>query len=179
MPEPAESARMDERVREHADVLVDWSARIEPGDDVVVGVAEGAHELCVAVAEKLGQVGANVVTTYDPAEVSRAYQRAHDGDFEADPDHALALYEAADAVLRLGGGRNTTALADVPNGTRRAHERARTGIREARMATDWVSTVHPTRSLAQQAGMAYETYREFVYDAILRDWEDWRGRWPR
>jgi len=33
-----------------------------------------------------------------------------------------------------------------------------------------VSTVHPTRSLAQQAGMAYEAYQEFVYDAILRDW---------
>jgi aminopeptidase len=176
MPEAGESARMDDRVREHADVLVDWSARIEPGDDVVVGVAEGAHELGVAVAEKLGQVGANVVTTYDPAEVSRAYQRAHDGDFEADPDHALALYEAADAVLRLGGGRNTTALADVPSGTRRAHDRARTGIREARMATDWVSTVHPTRSLAQQAGMAYEAYREFVYDAVLRDWEALAGK---
>ena len=26
---------MDDRVREHADLLVDWSARIEPGDDVV------------------------------------------------------------------------------------------------------------------------------------------------
>jgi len=39
------------------------------------------------------------------------------------------------------------------------------------MDTDWVSTVHPTRSLAQQAGMAYEEYEEFVYDAVLRDWE--------
>ncbi|PSP33395.1 aminopeptidase [Halobacteriales archaeon QH_10_70_21] len=161
---------MDDRVREHADVLVDWSARIEPGDDVVVDVAEDAHDLAVAVAEKLGEVGANVVTTYDAAEVSRAYLKAHDGEFEAG-DHELALVEAADAYLRLGGGRNTTALADVASDTRQASSRARTDIREARMATDWVSTVHPTRSLAQQAGMAYEEYREFVYDAVLRDWE--------
>jgi aminopeptidase len=161
---------MDDRVREHADVLVDWSARIEPGDDVVVDVAEDAHDLAVAVAEKLGEVGANVVTTYDAAEVSRAYLKAHDGEFEAG-DHELALVEAADAYLRLGGGRNTTALADVASDTRQASSRARTDIQEARMATDWVSTVHPTRSLAQQAGMAYEEYREFVYDAVLRDWE--------
>ena len=40
------------------------------------------------------------------------------------------------------------------------------------MNTDWVSTVHPTRSLAQQAGMSHEAYKEFVYDAILRDWEE-------
>ena len=165
---------MDDRVREHAEVLVDWSARIEEGDDVMVSVAEDAHELGVAVAEKLGEVGANVLTTYSSAEVSRAYLKAHDGEFEAG-GHELALYENADSVLRLGGGRNTTATADVGGETRRAYSRARTDLREARMATDWVSTVHPTRSLAQQAGMAYEEYREFVYDAVLRDWETLAG----
>ncbi|MFB6092803.1 MAG: aminopeptidase [Haloquadratum sp.] len=162
---------MDERVREHAEVLVDWSARIEPGDDVVVSVAEGAHDLAVAVAAALGDRGANVVTTYDSDEVSRAYLRAHDGDFEAASAHELALYENADAVLVLGGGRNTFATADVDGETRQAAARAAKDVKEARMATDWVSTVHPTRSLAQQAGMSYETYRDFVYDAVLRDWE--------
>ena len=52
---------MDDRVREHAEVLVDWSARIDEGDDVMVSVAEDAHELGVAVAEKLGAVGAKFV----------------------------------------------------------------------------------------------------------------------
>jgi aminopeptidase len=162
---------MDERVREHAEVLVDWSTRIEGGDDVVIDVAEDAHELAVAVAEKLGEIGASPVVTYGSEEVSRAYLRAHDGDFDHDPAHELALLENADAYLRLGGGRNTTATADVESETRQAHSRARTGIREARMDTDWVSTVHPTRSLAQQAGMAYEEYQDFVYKAVLRDWE--------
>ncbi|MCY4729654.1 aminopeptidase [Natronomonas gomsonensis] len=161
---------MDERVREHAEVLVEWSARIEAGDDVLVDVAEDAHELGVAVAEKLGEVGANVVTTYGSDELSRAYLKAHDGDFEVG-EHELALVENADSYLRLGGGRNTTATADVDSETRQAYTRARSDVREARMDTDWVSTVHPTRSLAQQAGMAYEEYQEFVYDAVLRDWE--------
>ncbi|ESP87541.1 aminopeptidase [Candidatus Halobonum tyrrellensis] len=161
---------MDERVREHAAVLVGWSARVEAGDDVVVSVGEGAHDLGVAVAAELGAVGANVVTTYDSAEMDRAYLRAHDGEF-ATPEHELALYETADAVLRLGGSRNTAATADVPDGTRRAARRVGEAVREARMDTDWVSTVHPTRAAAQRAGMSYEAYREFVYDAVLRDWE--------
>ncbi|ELZ40984.1 peptidase M29 aminopeptidase II [Halorubrum saccharovorum DSM 1137] len=181
---------MDERVREHAAVLVDWSARVEAGDDVVVSVAEDAHELGVAVAEALGERGANVTTLYGSAEVSRAYLKGaeagseggdgdgddgDDGDgapsFDDDPAVERALFEAADAYLRIGGGRNTTASADVASETRQAYAKARQGVREARMDTDWVSTVHPTRSLAQQAGMAYEEYREFVYDAVLRDWE--------
>ncbi|EMA38800.1 aminopeptidase [Halococcus hamelinensis] len=161
---------MDDRIEEHAEVLVDWSARIEAGDDVVVSVSEGAHDLAVAVARALGERGANLVSTYGSAEVSRAYLDGHDGEFDADPDHELALYENADAVLSLGGGRNTSAMADVPGDRLEAASKATTEIREARMDTDWVSTVHPTRSLAQQAGMSYEAYQEFVYDAVLRDW---------
>lgn len=194
---------MDERVREHAAVLVDWSARVEAGDDVVVSVAEGAHDLAVAVARELGKRGATVTALYDSAELTRGYLRGvaaggaggaggatntadatdetdTDGTtdtddttdaFETEQTAEKALYAAADVVLRLGGGRNTTATADIARETRQAYATARADVREARLDTDWVSTVHPTRSLAQQAGMSYEAYKSFVYDAVLRDWE--------
>jgi aminopeptidase len=163
---------MDDRVREHAETLVGWSARVESGDRVVVSVAEGAHDLAVAVAAELGERDATPVFRYDADEVARAYLRSADEATLADPadGHELALYEQADVTLRLGGGRNTTALADVPGSARRARSRGHERVREARLATDWVSTVHPTRALAQGAGMSYEAYREFVYDAVLRDW---------
>ena len=162
---------MDDRVRDHASVLVDWSARIESGDDVVMHVDEGAHDLAVAVAEELGKREANLVTVYDSDEVLRAYLNHHDGEFEGDPDYELALYEQADSVLSLRGGHNTMAMADVPGATTQAFSRAREAVREARLATDWVVTNHPTRALAQQAGMAFEEYQEFLYAAVLRDWE--------
>jgi len=161
---------MDDRVREHARTLVDWGARVEAGDDVVMSVSEGAHDLAVAVAAEVGDRGANLLATYGSDEVRRAYLRAHDDDFE-EPAHELAMYEAADVVLRLGGGRNTAAQADVPTERRRAAAEASEALQEVRYDTRWMSTVHPTRSLAQQAGMSYEAYREFVYDAVLRDWE--------
>ena len=163
---------MDQRIHDHAETLVDWSARIDPGDDVVVRVGEGAHELGVAVAEKLGERDANLLACYDSEEMTRAYLRAHDGTFESDPAYELAMYDRADSVLSLRGTRNTAAGADVPDGRQQAYARAREGIREARLDTDWVSTVHPTRAMAQQAGMSIEAYRDFVYDAILRDWEE-------
>ncbi|WP_135662880.1 aminopeptidase [Halorhabdus rudnickae] len=162
---------MDDRIREHAEVLVDWSARVESGDDVVLSVDEGAHELAVAVAEALGERGANLVSVYHSAEIQRAYLRAHDSDFADDPEFERALYDNADAVLVLKGTRNTAGTADVPDDRQQTFARAREGVREARLATDWVKTLHPTRALAQQAGMAFEEYRDFVYDATLRDWE--------
>ena len=161
---------MDDRVRDHASTLVEWSARIEAGDDVVVEVGEGAHDLGVAVAEQLGRKGANLLATYRSPELQRAYLNAHEGEFERDPAHELALYERADSVLILKGSKNTAGSADVPGDRRQAHSKARQEIREARLDTDWVSTQHPTRAMAQQAGMAYEAYQKFVYDATLRDW---------
>ncbi|MGB9964234.1 aminopeptidase [Halobacterium hubeiense] len=162
---------MDPRIEEHAEVLVDWSARVDDSDDVVMRVGPDAHDLAVAVAEKVGERGANLVSTYASGELGRAYALAHGEGFEEDPDHELALYEHADVVLSVGGGRNTSEGSDVPAEIRRAQSKARQGVREARMDADWVSTVHPTRSLAQQANMSYEEYRNFAYDAILRDWE--------
>jgi aminopeptidase len=162
---------MDPRIHEHAAVLVDWSARIKPGDNVVVSVDEGAHDLAVAVAEKLGDRGANLLTTYSSSEISRAYLNASTETFESDPAHELALYERADSVLSLSGARNTTAMADVPGDTLQAAGKAKIAIREARLDTKWVGTLHPTRAGAQQASMAYASYCDFVYNAILRDWE--------
>ncbi|GAA0272327.1 aminopeptidase [Halobacterium noricense] len=162
---------MDPRIEDHAEVLVDWSARVDAGDDVVLRVGPDAHELAVAVAETVGERGANLVSVYDSNELQRAWALAHGDDFDEDPEYELALYENADVVLSIGGGRNTSEGSDIPAETRRAQSKARQGIREARMDTDWVSTVHPTRSLAQQANMSFAEYREFAYDAILRDWE--------
>ncbi|WP_207586747.1 aminopeptidase [Halomontanus rarus] len=162
---------MDERVREHAEILVDWSARVESGDDVVLSVGPDAHDLAVAVAEVLGDRGANLLTMYSSGEIERAYLRAHDDNFDENPDYERALFERADVALSLGGGRNTSATADVPGETRQAYSTARNEIREARLDTRWVSTIHPTRSLAQRANMAYEEYRDFAYEAIIRDWE--------
>ncbi|MCD2200183.1 aminopeptidase [Halobacterium sp. KA-4] len=163
---------MDPRIEDHAEVLVDWSARVEEGDDVVLSVGPDAHELAVAVAEKVGERGANLVTTYSSNELGRAYALAHGDDFDQDPEYELALYQNADVVLSIGGGRNTSEGSDIPAETRRAQSKARQGIREARMNSDWVSTVHPTRSLAQQANMSFAEYQDFAYDAILRDWEE-------
>jgi aminopeptidase len=161
---------MDQRVRDHAETLVEWSARIERGDDVVLRVDDGAHDLAVAVAEALGERGANLLATNDSDELSRAYLRAHDGDFDTDPEFTLELYRRADSVLSLRGSTNVAASADVPGDLRQAYARARAGIREARLDTKWVSTLHPTRAHAQAAGMATDPYRDFVYRAVLRDW---------
>ena len=161
---------MDDRVRAHANTLVTWSARVEPGDNVVLNVSEGTHDLAVAVAAELGAVGATLLTTYHSNEMSRAYLRSHDGDFDGN-DPEVAMLEAADVYLSLMGGWNKATYADVPGETRQQFSRANVDAREAKHDTGGILTIHPTRALAQQAGMSFEAYQDFVYDAVLRDWK--------
>jgi Leucyl aminopeptidase (aminopeptidase T) len=115
---------MDTRVHEHAETLVDWSARIDPGDDVVVHVGEGSHDLAVAVAGALGERGANLLARHRSDEVQRAYLRGHEGTFESDPAFERDLYEQADSVLSLRGTRNTRATADVSDESRQSYASA-------------------------------------------------------
>ena len=164
---------MDQRIEAHAATLVDWSARIESGDDVVLAVDEGAHDLGVAVAEAVGARGGTVHPVYASAELTRAYlDGATATDVEpATSEPAAAVVDAADVYLSLSGSRNTSTMAGVDPDTYSAYRRTRQPVREARGTTDRISTLHPTRALAQQAGMSYPAYKDFVYNAVLRDWE--------
>ena len=57
---------MDDRIREHARTLVDWSARIEAGDDVVLSVSEGAHDLAVEFMEGREAFGGTISDLQGP-----------------------------------------------------------------------------------------------------------------
>jgi len=161
---------MDPRIEEHARILVDWSTDIRSGDDVVIAAGPDAHELVVALHRELGERGANPTTLYTSGEASRAHLRAHEDDFTL-PEHTLALYEACDAALHVRSDPNLAALNDVPGTRLAARSRVHKPITEERLSKRWCLTQHPTNAHAQAADLSLAAYRDFVYGAILRDWE--------
>ncbi len=162
---------MDPRVKEHAEIICDWSIELERDEDVVVTAPPEAHDLVVALNEEIGRRGGNVVTLYSSDEAGRAYLKAHDGEFTL-PEHVLALYREADAAVHVRGDANVNEMNDVPGKLLAERSRVTKPITEERLSTNWCLTQHPTRSYAQNADMASEEYREFVYEATLRDWQE-------
>ena len=161
---------MDTRIEDHARILVDWSTDVRSGDDVVIAAGPEAHELVVALHRELGERGANPTTLYTSGEASQAHLRAHDEEFTL-PEHTLALYEACDVAIHARSDPNLAALNDVP-GTRLAERsRVHKPITEERLSTRWCLTQHPTNAHAQTADLSLAAYRDFVYSAILRDWD--------
>lgn len=161
---------MDSRLRGVAETLVEDGLELESGDDVVVTAPPVAEPLVEALHGVLGAVGASPLWVARSDRITGAHLRALDPD-DASPDgHWGAAIEAADATVAIRGSVNATEHAEVPRETLQAvHAVTEMGwdhLSEARS----VLTQYPGPGDAQRAGMSTAAYREFVLDAIDRDW---------
>ncbi|RRJ33488.1 aminopeptidase [Halocatena pleomorpha] len=161
---------MDARIRRHASIIVNHSVDLQPGDNVVVSAPSDAEDLAVALHEAIGDIGATPVFLDDSSRAKRAYLRAVDADEIETPAHELALYEAADALIRVRGGVNATEKSDVSPETMAANQRSYKPVQETALSQRWCLTQFPSTSYAQLAEMSTEAYENFVWDAIDKDW---------
>jgi len=162
---------MDERIRRHAEVIVEHSTKVEAGDDVIVSAPPVAEELVVAIAEQLGETGANPSFHARNSRAQRAYMRAAEADSFSLAEHKLAEMEAADVVILVRGDRNTSETSDVAPEKTAALSKANKAVGEERMGKRWVGTQYPAPGNAQDAEMSTAAYAEFVYDAVNKDWD--------
>ena len=162
---------MDDRIRRHAELLVDYCTEVGSEDDVLIAAPTPAEDLVVALYEHLGKRGARPMVEWRHGRARRAYTRAMDVDDFRPKEHRLAAMEETDIVILVKGTRNTAEGSDVDPEKGAAASRAKQSVLEERLDTRWVITQHPTPAGAQHAEMSTERWTEYVYDAIDRDWE--------
>jgi aminopeptidase len=167
---------MDPRIHDHAELIVNHSVNVETGDNVIVTASPAAEDLVVALSEKLGERGAQPALHWNTlywgnSRSRRAYARAMDLDDYQSPEHTLAEMEETDVVILIGGSRNTAESSDVAPETNATAGRAYEPVLKERLDKQWVITQHPTTGNAQKAEMSTETYADFVYRAVNKDWD--------
>ncbi len=162
---------MDERIRKHAGILVDWSTDVKKGDNVLIRAHPSAQELVIALYEELGKRGADPVTAYTSNEATRTYLMNREGVMET-PAHVLALFEKSDVVISVIADDNITAMGDVPGERLSAMSKAYKPILELLTSKRMTITLFPNNSSAQMAGMSLAAYQDFVWGAVNRDWQE-------
>ncbi len=165
---------MDSRIREHAETVVEHSVDLQEGDNVVVSAPPEAADLVTALHEAIGDRGANPIALSGNSRYSRAFLRAHDGDFET-PSHEEALVEETDVFIAVRADANVTETSDVPPETTAAYSQARQPIVSERLSKRWCLTQYPAPANAQLAELSTEAYENFVWDAVLKDWDEVRA----
>ncbi|MFW9887077.1 MAG: aminopeptidase [Candidatus Thorarchaeota archaeon] len=163
---------MDSRIVEHAKILVEWSTDIQPGEMVGIIGSPLSHDLVVALNKEVGKAGGRVINLMDSDEAARAfYDGASDETLKVFPKHYKALIESLDVLIVARSPMNTKALANVDPNRIMLNNVTQQEIRALYLTKKWCLTVHPCLTLAQQASMSLEEYKEFVYGATLIDWE--------
>ncbi len=170
---------MDDRIRRHAEVLVDYCTELEPGDIVLVRAPTTAEDLVVALYERIGERGAHPVTEWLNPRAGRAYARAMDADDFDTKAHQLAAMRETDAVIMIKASENAAEGSDIDPAKSQRSSRAKQPVLQERLETRWVITQHPAPGDAQRAEMSTAAWTDYVYDAIDRDWAAQRERQQR
>jgi aminopeptidase len=163
---------MNNRIKEHAKILVNHSADIEEGDMVVISASPESTELVEEIYALLGEIGAVPHLQMRFSEATRRYYNSIDKDNLIESKHSKALWEKADVSIGIRGSSNTKSMRNVPSEIQIKNSKVNNDAREARLDTKWVLTQYPTCGNAQEANMSTREYGDFVYNAIVRDWDE-------
>lgn len=156
-----------------ADLLTGYCLEVEHRQQVLVRSTSLAAPLLLELQRAiLEREGWPLLRVELPGQTRGFYE--HAADWQLDDFPELALHEAkkCHATLGIQAPEDVHALAGLdPDRLVRAR-RARRPISEATMKKRWCTTLWPTPSLAQQAGMTLEEFAAFVRGALFLDSPD-------
>lgn len=162
---------MTDRIKKHAEILANHCTDIQEGDMVVISATSESKELVQELYRVIGEKGAIPHAQYRDSEASRLYYENLEESQVQEAMHSKALWENTDVSISIRGSENTKSMNSVDPKIRNEYSKVNEDAREARLDTRWVLTQHPTCGNAQEAEMSTREYADFVYDAILEDWD--------
>lgn len=169
----------DLRVEKLADVLVNYSVKVKPGDWVFVNSNPIAQPLVSAVARRVLEAGGNPTPISVPEDMREMLLRTgSDEQLEwISPIERLAM-EQADVMINIQASSNTRGLTAVDPQRQRLFQVARRELlqtyrqRAAEGSLRWVITQYPCPAYAQDADMSLSDYEDFVYGTTFADQPD-------
>ncbi len=161
-----------------AALLCDWCLEVGEGQQVLMSTSTLAVSLLTALHRAVLTRGAWPLLRLSPPEIGADFY-THASLAQLDGFAPLELVEAqtVDALLAISAPANTRALAGIDPALIARAGRARSPLREARLARRWCGTQWPTPALAQQAGMGDAEYERFMQGALFLDHAEPLAAW--
>jgi aminopeptidase len=176
----------DARVDRFAKVLVDYSARIKPGDRVLVEATTAAEPLVRALYSRILESGGHPQVLLEFPDMGETFlTKADPEQLDFIPPFQQLAYENFESRIRIQSQTNPRALSGVEPARLSRRQKATAPILEAQMrrgATGelkWVTTLFPTEGYAMEAGMSLMAYEDFVYHSCHTNESDPVDFWKK
>jgi len=174
----------DPRLDKLAEVLVNYSVRVQPGELVRISGEPVAVPLIEAIYEQVVVAGGHPLVRCVPDALAEIFfEHASDDQLRHLPELSKQEVEAIDCSIGIWAETNTKALTNVDPRKQGMRSAARKPLSQRFMqrAADgelkWTGTLYPTLSSAQDAEMSLREYERFVFDAGLLDHDDPVAAW--
>jgi aminopeptidase len=168
----------DPRIEKFAKVLVEHSARVVPGDRILIEGTTAAEplirELYIQILQKGGHphplMAMAGTMPFSQDELFMTY--ANNAQLDFVPTFYKMAYDQFEGRIRVHSATNTRGLTNINPERIQRHSLATSSITAAQMRRGaegvfkWVTTLYPTEAYAQDAGMSLTEYEDFVFGAV-------------
>jgi aminopeptidase len=179
----------DPRIQKFAKVLAEHSARIVPGDRVLIEGTTAAEplvrELYIQILEKGGHPHPMIsfpgMVPFIQDDLYLTY--AKDSQLDFVPTFYKIAYDQFESRIRVHSATNTRATTRIDPAKAQRRGKATSTITESQMRRGaegkfkWVTTLYPTDAYAQDAGMSLKEYEDFVFNAVHAHEDDPISYW--
>ncbi len=176
----------DPRVDKLAEMLVNYSVAVKPGEKVAITGDSLAEPLIKAVYREVIKAGAFPYPHINLNGMDEIfYKYANTEQLKHIPPPYEIITNTYDVRIACYAQQNTKALSSVEPEKVAVFNRARTHLlntmmkRSAAGEFKWTLTMYPNNACAQDAEMSLDEYEDFVYGACMPDIEDPVGYWKR
>jgi len=174
----------DPRLEKLANILVNYSTKVKPGDWVWISANVLALPLVNETVRQILRAGGqfNVLMDQDDLTEINLSESTVEQLQWISPIEKM-LYENADVLIALRAASNTRSLGGVDPNKPRTRQQARRDLtqtylrRSAEGSLRWVLSVYPCQAYSQEADMSLREYEDFVYGATFADQPDPVSLW--
>ncbi len=165
---------MDPREVKLADLLVNYSCKVKPGENVLIEYS-GAEctGLIRQIVRDVYKAGAYPhVNILDGTVTREILLGTSEKQLDVMVDYRTYQMEKMDAYIGVQGGNNISELADVPPELMKLYMSMSMPLMDMRVEhTKWVILRYPNASMAQQAETSQEAFRDFFFEVCTLDYE--------
>ncbi len=165
----------DPRIRQFAEILVDYSTRVKKGDVVLINAAgfEAMPLVKELYALCLNRGARYVEYNFSVPEIDRYFfSVVTKKQLEHFPQHKLDFYKTVTVYIGISAGNNSMVMANAPQHAVVAYSRLMRPLIDQRVKhTRWCVTRYPTHAAAQEARMSLDEYEDYLFSACCIDWQ--------
>jgi aminopeptidase len=159
-------------------VLVERSARVVPGDRILIEATTAAEPLVRELYAQMLEKGAHPIPLvqfpdmFFPQHEDLLTLSGNDQQLDFVPPFQRLAYEQFEGRIRIHSTANTRSQSNIDPSRAQRRGRSTGMITETQMrrgaegAFKWVTTLYPTAAYAQDAGMSLKEYEDFVFGAV-------------